>query len=225
MIYDYIRDHLQSEVQQARLDDIVFQQKKDNAIKPHSSLAKCLAHAIASGYYMNAAMKCVNESVYKLLPLPIANTTTVADIQLVHIHPQSAFAHLTPSEHLVYQDILQNQKLFIRHVSKVSEKMLQEYRTAYHALDPHYLSQDDELIARAKEKEQQAIEAAKQVVQEEEARKKRLRDLLEEEALEGQATTEEAAIKRSKLEHQSNNNGGKLSAVEQAKLRYLSRKK
>lgn len=240
------REHLEIEVQQARLADFVSEYQRHflrhpsshhsnnnnhnhnpaqsssstdlRDIKPHSSLAKCLSHAIAAGYFMNTAMKCVNESVYKLLPLPTSTTKQAEDIQLVHILPQSAFAYVKPSDYLVYQDVLQNQKLFIRNVTKVSEKIIQQYRSAWQYVDPHILSQDDDLIALAKEKEEEARQRAEEDVK----RKKRLREELS--ALEASTITlkneeEEERSKRLKASTET------LSAVEQARLRYLSRKK
>lgn len=56
-----------------------------------------ISKAICAGFFYNAARRCVNESVFRSLPMGSE------DVKLMHLHPQSALAFVRPPEYVVYQ--------------------------------------------------------------------------------------------------------------------------
>ena len=54
-------------------------------------------HVVCSGYFMNAARKCLTQAVYRCLS---------DDYKLVHIHPFSSFNEIVPPEFCVYHELV-----------------------------------------------------------------------------------------------------------------------
>ena len=195
-------------------------------------LEKRLCHAIVAGYYMNAAMQCANDSVYKCLPLPMISSQPNSELRLVYISPQSAFAYSTPSEYVIYQELVFQTKLYMRNVSYVSAKRLLGYMNRWKPVPPMQLSgitptttteKDKIAVKRGREEEEPVIAAR---MEEKTAGQKKIEK--EEDMM---------LMKRVKTEEETKNptastpmptaaptSSNQMSAIEQAKLRYLMRK-
>lgn len=164
---------------------------------------------------MNAAMQCTNDSVYKCLTLPSSSSKTAnPDLRLVYISPQSAFAYTTPSEYVIYQELVFNNKLYMRNISYVNKKRLFSFINDWKPVSPLQLSG----IQVTKPESAKVPSAGVKRDREEVAVKV--------------SSDEEQAAKRGKTEsvstpsgNSNENSSAQLSAVEQAKLRYLMRKK
>ena len=123
--------------------------------------------AITAGYYMNAAIRCANESVYKCLSMQqlgdmasgsdgqgsdrIGNSYVAAaaagSIRMVHIHPSSSFAYTKPPEYVVYKALVYSSKLYMQEICRASGKDLMYYRRQWQHVDPSALSGGDTATA------------------------------------------------------------------------------
>jgi len=99
-----VREHLVSDSQTKRLEKSL---QKNGAIRHTASLDRRIADALTAGYFMNAAMQCANDSIYKLLPLEEQLLGTDGEssskrrkksgsdyVTMVHTHPQSVFSQI-----------------------------------------------------------------------------------------------------------------------------------
>ena len=100
-----------------------------------------VSSALTYGFFVNAAVQCANESVYKcLLPPSISqqpsnsrssatsgsssSSGSSSAARMVHIHPSSALAYTKPPEYVVYQELLSSNRLYIKQVAKADRKLL-----------------------------------------------------------------------------------------------------
>lgn len=212
------------DARKARLHDLEFpvipgsDSKKDREV----SLQKRMSYAIAAGYFMNAATRCVNDSVYKCLPLIDGKTkkttsgTTSPDVRLVHMHPQSVYATLKPSEFVIFQELVNSTKLYIKNVAKVSGKVLEQHQKAWHFVDPRLLNGEE------------ATTSLSSSTVADRDRRQRQNDDREDDPVSKRTKVEENTNHtnhpKSGNHSESSTDKKTLSAVEQAKLRYLSRK-
>jgi hypothetical protein len=203
-----IRDHLSQETKKFRLSDFIIPSKKD--VEPEElknvAVEKRLCHAITAGYFMNSAMQCTSDSVYKCLSLPsLSSNASSRDIQLVYISQQSAFHYISSPEYVLYQELVFQNKLFMKNVSYVSKKRLFAFINEF---KPVSALQLNGVISQPSSSSTEPSQARKR---------------------DRQGDLDLSSDKRSK----SNipevispaQNEKTLSAVEQAKLRYLARKK
>ncbi len=212
-----IRDALLLDAKKARLHELEFDiipvgEKKDK----EASLDRRISYAILAGYFMNAATRCVNDSVYKLLPLIDAKTkknssgSTNTEVRLVHMHPQSIFAVLKPSEFVVYQELVSSTKLFIKNVARVSGKVLEQHQQAWHYVDPRLLN-GEEVDATSSSARKESNDGRDDLDADHASKRPRGEDSNAEGGSSAQPPSGSTTNKA-------------LSAVEQAKLRYLNRK-
>jgi hypothetical protein len=217
------------DARKARLHELEFpiipgNDKKDSKGREKEfSLEKRMSHAITAGYFMNAATRCVNDSVYKCVPLIDQKTkktqagTTNVDVRLVHMHPQSTYAVLKPSEFVIFQELVNSTKLFIKNVAKVSGKVLEQHQHAWHFVDPRFLNGED--AAPTSSSNSGKDRERSQIGLENEPSHKRSKV---EEIANGSNKTKSSGIGSSDESKPIDSKA--LSAVEQAKLRYLNRK-
>jgi hypothetical protein len=201
------------------------QPKKADNKEKEVSLEKRLSHAITAGYYMNAAMQCSNDSVYKCLSLPMINKDnnkpTSHDLRLVYISPQSSFAVITPSEYVIYQELVFNNKLYMRNVSYVSKKRLFSFINEWKPVSPLQLNgivvvpstTSTVNIKRERENSGKDDSTNKKVKSEEKEETTSL-------SFPVPTTTTTTTTTVS-----AENSGNRQKEIEQAKLRYLMRKK
>jgi hypothetical protein len=229
------RDHLSEEIGRFRLHEFTTQYLPSSSSNTSSSSAKDskplsldkrLCHAITSGYFMNAAMQCSNDSVYKCMSLPVVNKSSGTDIRLVYISPQSAYSNTTPPEYVVYQELVFNNKLYMRNVCYVSKKRLFGFINEFKPVSSLQLNGIDPVpVTKGKDI------GSKDVGSNEMKRKK-----------EG-SEDDSNALKKAKLDSTSNSeqqqpqqvqpppppssssSNARQLEIEQAKLRYLQRKK
>jgi hypothetical protein len=164
---------------------------------------------------MNSAMQCTNDSVYKCLSLPSlsssSNTSSSRDIQLVYISPQSSFSYVSPAEYVIYQELVFQNKLYMKNVSYVSKKRLFAF---FNEFKPVSSLQLNGVIS-------QPVSSSSLKESSVGAKRDRPND---SDSLD---TTSDKRLKSDEVEVISSSlqNEKTLSAVEQAKLRYLARKK
>lgn len=123
-------------------------------------LDRRISTAITSAFFMNAAIQCSNQSVFKTVPLSSddrnnkitttstaatttsTTTTTVMDsVRMVHIHPTSAYATMTCPEHVLFQDLMHssNSKLYMKQVVKADKKYLKQLQQNWKYVSPYTL--------------------------------------------------------------------------------------
>lgn len=104
-----------------------------------------ICDAITTGLYMNSAVKCAGEDLFKCLPLKKKEKSTAIDddssVQLVHIHPQSSFTVFPTPEYVVYQELVFSNKLYIRNVTRASRHTIKGLRKRWKYVSATQLSQ------------------------------------------------------------------------------------
>lgn len=118
--------------------------KKERDPREYYSVDKRLCDALTAGFFMNAAVRCSNESVYKTLPLlppkeHQEHKDALASTRLVHIHPQSAFSLTSPPEYVIYQELVHSAKLYIRQVGRTNPKCLAKHQQHWRYVKPNAL--------------------------------------------------------------------------------------
>eukprot|EP01039_Chlorochromonas_danica_P002668 gene2668-2913_t len=201
-----IRDHLQHEADRAGLfKPTVKKESAKEKEKEDVPLAKRLSHAITAAYFMHAATRCANDSsMYKC-------HSRGGDLRLVHVSPQCAFHFLDPPEVVVYQDLMQSTKLFMRMVARVHNSCLKEYQKAYRPVPVAQLSCEPPPPPRSA-----AVSSGSMEQTSSEGRKRPRQDDEVEETGTDSIERDQETVGGSSQQN---------AAVEAAKLRFLNRKK
>ncbi len=127
-----LRQHLQSSIQQAGL----VSASRPMAGQQQQSLEKRICDAVTAGYFMNAAVKCTNDSVFKYVPLGedsdrATGSGSSRDVHMLHMHPSSVFAQQRPPEHVVFQDLVHSSKVFMKQVVRASRSCLRAHQSRW----------------------------------------------------------------------------------------------
>lgn len=122
-----IKDHLSQDADKARIAESY--EKYAGEV----SLEKRICNAVTAGFYMNAAVRCSNESVYKCIG-------DGDELQLVHLSPQSAFSFVDPPEYIIYQELMHSTKLYMRTAGRVSKSVLKMHQRSWNKVPPEQLS-------------------------------------------------------------------------------------
>jgi hypothetical protein len=165
------------------------------------SLEQRISNAITAGFFMNAAVRCANESIYKSLPLGAEE----GDVRMVYIHPNSVFVYTKPPEYVVYQDLVHSAKLYMSQVVKADWKCLQAHQAAWRYVHPYQLT-GRPLAAEDDPQKAQVGEGSEEI----HAGVKRPRE-------EDGEPVDSLAAKQQPADSKSN-------LIEQARLRFLARK-
>jgi len=208
-----IRDHLASDIDKGSLKDVMrlfrgeSNRKEETRDKKQSrlSLEQRISNAITAGYFMNAAVRCANESIYKSLPLGGLE----GDVRMVYVHPNSVFVYTKPPEYVVYQDLVHSAKLYMNHIVKTDWKCLQAHQQAWTFVPPQQLS-GRKLLKETHQEDEEDSGAADTGAECKEADSKPLKR--------GREEFEAAKVAG------SSTGDGKAAAVELARMRFLARK-
>jgi hypothetical protein len=241
--YFLCRDHILDETKRFKVADYSYSydRERDQHKEPHKKadnkdkekekekevcLEKRLSHAIAAGYFMNAAMQCSNDSVYKCLSLPMinkdSNKPTSHDLRLVYISPQSSFAVITPSEYVIYQELVFNNKLFMRNVSYVSKKRLFSFINEWKPVSPLQLNGIVVSTTTGTSNSTVNIKRERESGGKDDSTNKKMKS---EEKEESESLSFPAPTTTTVTTVSAENSGNRQKEIEQAKLRYLMRKK
>lgn len=172
-------------------------------------LEQRISNAITAGYFMNAAVRCANESIYKSLPLG----NKEGDVRMVYVHPNSVFVYTKPPEYVVYQDLVHSSKLYMSQIIKADWRCLQFHQLRWNFVHPQQLS-GRKLVAEI-DAGDELVGAGDEAVKEDNNRE-----------------VEPGKLKRGRDEEElsrkapcsSKDSDANASAVEQARLRFLARK-
>ena len=204
-------DHLTADVDKKALREVklVSYTHTDSTGKKAGRLGleQRISNAITAGYFMNAAVRCANESIYKSLPLG----NKEGDVRMVYVHPNSVFVYTKPPEYVVYQDLVHSSKLFMSQIVKADWRCLQFHQIKWKFVHPQQLS-GRKLVAEIEATDEKEVAKEDKLESKPESGKlKRSREALDEETSKAPSSSKDDAE-------------ANASAVEQARLRFLARK-
>ncbi|OQR89654.1 pre-mRNA-splicing factor ATP-dependent RNA helicase [Thraustotheca clavata] len=113
----------------SQLQDILDQVGRHiTLVKSQEPTLDRVRQAVSAGYFMHGARKCLMHNVYRCLREGIAEDKA----ELVHIHPSSSMANMSPPEFCIYHELVHSSRGFMRYVLEVNENWLKQYKPAKH---------------------------------------------------------------------------------------------
>jgi len=121
----------------------MWEAREDHRLDISRPLEKRISTVVTTGFYMNSATRCVNESVYKSLSLLDVqrqlNHKSALDVRMVHIHPSSALAAMPGPEYLLYMQLAYTNKLYMQQICRADSKLLKRLQKEWKYVDPYVL--------------------------------------------------------------------------------------